>query len=93
MRTIKDLLLFDKTTDPCLPEVAQFSLQHITNSESFENVKTCSILYKKLSEEERAKVLDETLSVANQVMNLERTVFIMMFNAKEQLLMNFTRKA
>ena len=29
---------------------------------------------KKLSEKERAKVLDETLSVANQVMNLERTV-------------------
>ena len=36
---IKDLLLLDKTTAPCLPEVAQFSLQHITNSESFENVK------------------------------------------------------
>lgn len=93
VRTIKDLLLLDKTTDPCLPEVAQFSLQHITNSESFENVKKLvPSSIKKLSEEERAKVLDETLSVANQVMNLERTVFIMMFNAKEQLLMNFYKK-
>ncbi|MGX5519308.1 hypothetical protein [Bacillus cereus] len=93
VRTIKDLLLLDKTTDSCLPEVAQFSLQHITNSESFENIKNLvppSI--KKLSEEERAKVLDETLSVANQVMNLERTVFIMMFNAKEKILMDSYKK-
>lgn len=93
VRTIKDLLLLDKTTDPCLPEVAQFSLQHITNSESFENVKNLvPSSIKKLSEEERAKVLDETLSVANQVMNLERTVFIMMFNAKEKILMDSYKK-
>ena len=93
VRTIKDLLLLDKTTDPCLPEVAQFSLQHITNSESFENVKNhVPTSIKKLSEEERAKVLDETLSVANQIMNLERTVFIMMFNAKEKILMDSYKK-
>ncbi|MED1406000.1 hypothetical protein P4U07_25000 [Bacillus mycoides] len=93
VRTIKDLLLLDKTTDPCLPEVAQFSLQHITNSESFENVKNLvPSSMKKLSEEERAKVLDETLSVANQIMNLERTVFIMMFNAKEKILMDAYKK-
>nr|WP_255287637.1 hypothetical protein [Bacillus toyonensis] len=77
VRTIKDLLLLDKTTDPYLPDVAQFSFQHITNSESFENVKNLvPSSIKKLSEEERAKMLDETLSVANQIMNLERTVFI-----------------
>ncbi|MBJ7961448.1 hypothetical protein JDS77_27930 [Bacillus cereus group sp. N28] len=93
VRTIKDLLLLDKTTDPCLPEVAQFSLQHITNSESFENVKNLvPSSIKKLSEEERTKVLDETLSVANQIMNLERTVFIMMFNAKEKILMDAYKK-
>ncbi|HFF1840429.1 hypothetical protein P4K54_23585 [Bacillus cereus] len=93
VRTIKDLLLLDKTTDPCLPEVAQFSLQHITNSESFENIKNLvPSSIKKLSEEERAKVLDETLSVANQIMNLERTVFIMMFNAKEKILMDSYKK-
>ncbi|EEK72558.1 hypothetical protein bcere0007_29610 [Bacillus mycoides] len=93
VRTIKDLLLLDKTTEPCLPEVAQFSLQHITNSESFENVKNLvPSSIKKLSEEERAKVLDETLSVANQIMNLERTVFIMMFNAKEKILMDAYKK-
>ncbi|PFV87499.1 hypothetical protein [Bacillus thuringiensis] len=93
VRTIKDLLLLDKTTDPCLPEVAQFSLQHIINSESFENVKNLvPSSIKKLSEEERAKVLDETLSVANQIMNLERTVFIMMFNAKEKILMDSYKK-
>nr|WP_242477444.1 hypothetical protein [Bacillus cereus group sp. N8] len=46
----------------------------------------------KLSEEERAKVLDETLSVANQIMNLERTVFIMMFNEKEKILMDSYKK-
>ncbi|MCH5477026.1 hypothetical protein L4A40_28570 [Bacillus cereus] len=93
VRTIKDLLLLDKTTDPCLPEVAQFSLQHITNSESFENVKNLvPSSIKKLSEEEREKLLDETLSVANQVMNLERTVFIMMFNAKEKILMDSYKK-
>ncbi|PEE38113.1 hypothetical protein CN271_32425 [Bacillus cereus] len=93
VRTIKDLLLLDKTTDPCLPEVAQFSLQHITNSESFENVKNLvPSSIKKLSEEERAKVLDETLSVANQIMNLERTVFIMMFNVKEKILMDSYKK-
>ncbi|GIX59978.1 hypothetical protein BPADB04_50080 [Bacillus paranthracis] len=93
VRTIKDLLLLDKTTDPCLPEVAQFSLQHIINSESFENVKNLvPSSIKKLNEEERAKVLDETLSVANQVMNLERTVFIMMFNAKEKILMDSYKK-
>ncbi|PGV86875.1 hypothetical protein [Bacillus thuringiensis] len=93
VRTIKDLLLLDKTTDPCLPEVALFSLQQITNSESFENVKNLvPSSIKKLSEEERAKVLDETLSVANQIMNLERTVFIMMFNAKEKILMDSYKK-
>lgn len=93
VRTIKDLLLLDKTTDPCLPEVAQFSLQHIINSESFENVKNLvPSSIKKLNEEERAKVLDETLSVANQVMNLERTVFIMMFNTKEKILMDSYKK-
>ncbi|MEK5017411.1 hypothetical protein MHB57_28945 [Bacillus sp. FSL L8-0315] len=93
VRTIKNLLLLDKTTDPCLPEVAQFSLQHITNSESFENVKNLvPSSIKKLSEEERAKVLDETLSVANQIMNLERTVFIMMFNVKEKILMDSYKK-
>ena len=93
VRTIKDLLLLDKTTDPCLPEVAQFSLQHIINSESFENVKNLvPSSIKKLNEEERAKVLDETLSVANQIMNLERTVFIMMFNAKEKILMDSYKK-
>ncbi|HDR6245967.1 TPA: hypothetical protein QCU24_003750 [Bacillus cereus] len=93
VRTIKDLLLLDKTTDPCLPEVAQFSLQHIINSESFENVKNLvPSSIKKLNEEERAKVLDETLSVANQIMNLERTVFIMMFNAKEKILMDAYKK-
>lgn len=93
VRTIKDLLLLDKTTDPCLPEVAQFSLQHIMNSESFENVKKLvPSSIKKLSEEERAKVLDETLSVANQIMNLERTVFIMMFNTKEKILMDAYKK-
>uniref|UniRef100_UPI001EDFEFAD hypothetical protein n=1 Tax=Bacillus thuringiensis TaxID=1428 RepID=UPI001EDFEFAD len=47
---------------------------------------------KKLSEEERAKVLDETLSVVNQVMNLERTVFTMMFNAKKKILMDAYKK-
>lgn len=89
VQTIKDLLLLDKTTDPCLPEVAQFSLQHIINSESFENVqKLVPSSIEKLSEEERAKVLDETLSVVNQILNLERTVFIMMFNAKEKILMD-----
>ncbi len=93
VRTIKDLLLLDKTTDPCLPEVTQFSLQHIMNSESFENVKKLvPSSIKKLSEEERAKVLDETLSVANQIMNLERTVFIMMFNTKETILMDAYKK-
>ncbi|MED3197999.1 hypothetical protein [Bacillus toyonensis] len=93
VRTIKDVLLLDKTTDPCLPEVAQFSLQHIINSESFENVKSfVPSSMKKLNEEERAKVLDETLSVANQIMNLERTVFIMMFNAKEKILMDAYKK-
>ncbi|PHE31212.1 hypothetical protein [Bacillus toyonensis] len=93
VRTIKDVLLLDKATDPCLPEVAQFSLQHIINSESFENVKNfVPSSMKKLSEEERAKVLDETLSVANQIMNLERTVFIMMFNAKEKILMEAYKK-
>lgn len=93
VRTIKDLLSLDKTTAPCLPEVAQFSLQHIINSESFENVqKLVPSSMKKLSEEERAKVLDETLSVANQVMNLERTVFIMMFNTKEKILMDYYKK-
>ncbi|MGY1465774.1 hypothetical protein ACW4EZ_31615 (plasmid) [Bacillus toyonensis] len=93
VRTIKDVLLLDKATDPCLPEVAQFSLQHIINSESFENVKNfVPSSMKKLSEEERAKVLDETLSVANQIMNLERTVFIMMFNAKEKILMDSYKK-
>ncbi|KAB2355900.1 hypothetical protein [Bacillus toyonensis] len=93
VRTIKDVLLLDKTTDPCLPEVAQFSLQHIINSKSFENVKNLvPSSMKKLSEEERAKVLDETLSVANQIMNLERTVFIMMFNAKEKILMDSYKK-
>lgn len=93
VRTIKDVLLLDKTTDPCLPEVAQFSLQHIINSESFENVKNLvPSSMKKLSEKERAKVLDETLSVANQIMNLERTVFIMMFNAKEKILMDAYKK-
>ncbi|OUB64374.1 hypothetical protein [Bacillus thuringiensis] len=93
VRTIKDLLLLDKTTDPCLPEIAQFSLQHIINSKSFENVKNLvPSSMKKLSEEERAKVLDETLSVANQIMNLERTVFIMMFNAKEKILMAAFKK-
>lgn len=93
VQTIKDVLLLDKTTDPCLPEVAQFSLQHIINSESFENVKNLvPSSMKKLSEEERAKVLDETLSVANQVMNLELTVFIMMFNAKEKILMDAYKK-
>ncbi|PRT36972.1 hypothetical protein [Bacillus wiedmannii] len=93
VRTIKDVLLLDKATDPCLPEVAQFSLQHIINSESFENVKNfVPSSMKKLSEEERAKVLDETLSVANQIMNLERTVFIMMFNAKEKILMDAYKK-
>ncbi len=89
VRTIKDLLLLDKTTDPCLPEVVQFSLQHIINSESFENVKNLvPSSMKKLSEEERAKVLDEILSIANNIMNLERTVFIMMFNEKEKILMD-----
>lgn len=39
VRMIKNLLLLDKTTDSCLPDVAQFSLQHITKSESFVNVK------------------------------------------------------
>lgn len=93
VRTIKDLLLLDKTTDPCLPEVAQFSLQHFTNSESFENVKNLvPSSMKKLCEEERAKVLDETLTVANQIMNLERTVFMMMFNAKEKILMDAYKK-
>ncbi|PRT14432.1 hypothetical protein C6353_24785 [Bacillus toyonensis] len=93
VRTIKNVLLLDKATDPCLPEVAQFSLQHIINSESFENVKNfVPSSMKKLSEEERAKVLDETLSVANQIMNLERTVFIMMFNAKEKILMDAYKK-
>ncbi|HDV8363765.1 TPA: hypothetical protein RKT18_004901 [Bacillus cereus] len=93
VRTIKDLLLLDKTTNPCLPEVAHFSLQHIINSESFENVKKLvPSSMKKLSEEERAKVLDETLSVANQIMNLERTVFIMMFNTKEKILMDSYKK-
>ncbi|PEM45378.1 hypothetical protein COF80_20175 [Bacillus toyonensis] len=93
VRTIEDVLLLDKTTDPCLPEVAQFSLQHIINSESFENVKNLvPSSMKKLSEEARAKVLDETLSVANQIMNLERTVFIMMFNAKEKILMDAYEK-
>ncbi|HDX9494843.1 TPA: hypothetical protein ROX80_005727 [Bacillus thuringiensis] len=93
VRTIKDVLLLDKATDPCLPEVAQFSLQHIINSKSFENVKNfVPSSMKKLSEEERAKVLDETLSVANQIMNLERTVFIMMFNAKEKILMDAYKK-
>ncbi|WP_242312063.1 hypothetical protein [Bacillus cereus group sp. BfR-BA-01331] len=93
VRAIKDLLLLDKTTDPCLPEVSQFSLQHIINSESFENVKSLvPSSMKKLSEEERAKVLDETLSVANQIMNLERTVFIMMFNEKEKILMDSYKK-
>ncbi|MES1053961.1 hypothetical protein FOA24_34690 [Bacillus thuringiensis] len=84
VRTIKDLLLLDKTTDPCLPD---------TNSKPFENVKNLvPSSIKKLSEEERAKVLDETLSVANQIMNLERTVFIMMFNAKEKILMDSYKK-
>lgn len=93
VRTIRDVLLLDKTTDPCLPEVAQFSLQHIINSESFENVKNLvPSSMKKLSEEERAKVLNEILSVVNQIMNLERTVFIMMFNAKEKILMDAYKK-
>ncbi|PFF15455.1 hypothetical protein CN324_27270, partial [Bacillus anthracis] len=54
VRTIKDLLLLDKTANPCLPEVAQFSLQHIINSESFVNVKKLvPSSMKKLNEENR----------------------------------------
>ncbi|MBJ8030714.1 hypothetical protein [Bacillus cereus group sp. N21] len=93
VRAIKDLFLLDRTTDPCLPDVAQFSLQHIIKSESFENVKNLvPSSIRKLSDEERAKVLDETLNVVNQIMNLERTVFVMMFNSKEQILMDFYKK-
>lgn len=93
VRAIKDLFLLDRTTDPCLPDVAQFSLQHIIKSESFENIKKLvPSSIRKLTDEERAKILDETLSVVNQIMNLERTVFIMMFNSKEQVLMDFYKK-
>ncbi|MGG3652562.1 hypothetical protein ABES36_14155 [Bacillus pseudomycoides] len=93
VRAIKDMFLLDKTTDPCLPDVSQFSLQHIIKSESFENIKKLvPSSIRKLTDEERAKILDETLSVVNQIMNLERTVFIMMFNAKEQVLMDFYKK-
>ncbi|PDY47470.1 hypothetical protein [Bacillus pseudomycoides] len=93
VRAIKDMFLLDKTTDPCLPDVSQFSLQHIIKSESFENIKKLvPSSIRKLTDEERAKILDKTLSVVNQIMNLERTVFIMMFNAKEQVLMDFYKK-
>lgn len=93
VRAIKDMFLLDRTTDPCLPDVAQFSLQHIISSESFENIKKLvPSSIRKLTDEERAKVLDETLIVVNQITNLERTVFIMMFNSKEQLLMDFYKK-
>ncbi len=93
VRAIKDLFLLDGTTNPCLPDVAQFSLQHIIQSESFENIKKLiPSSIRKLTDEERAKILDETLSVVNQIMNLERTVFIMMFNSKEQILMDFYKK-
>lgn len=93
VRAIKDLFLLDRTTDPCLPDIAQVSLQHILVSEAFENIKTLvPSSIRKLSDEERAKVLDETLSVVNQVTNLERTVFVMLFNSKEQILMDFYKK-
>lgn len=93
VRAIKDMFLLDRTTDPCLPDVAQFSLQHIIKSESFENIKKLvPSSIRKLTNEERAKVLDETLDVVNQITNLERTVFIMMFNSKEQILMDFYKK-
>ncbi|MBJ8055050.1 hypothetical protein JDS87_24665 [Bacillus cereus] len=93
VRAIKDLFLLDRTTDPCLPDISHLSLQHIVTSESFENIKSLvPSSIRKLNDEERAKILDETLSVVNQIMNLERTVFIMMFNSKEQVLMDFYKK-
>ncbi|WP_235676476.1 hypothetical protein [Bacillus mycoides] len=62
VRVIKDLFLLDRTTEPCLPDVAQFSLQHIISSESFENIKKLvPTSIRKLTNEERTKVLDETL--------------------------------
>ncbi|MFK4427592.1 hypothetical protein [Bacillus sp. RC51] len=36
--------------------------------------------------------MDETLSVANRVLNLECTVFIMMFNEKKEILMGFYKR-
>lgn len=93
VRAIKDLFLLDRTTDPCLPDIAQVSLQHIINSDSFENIKTLvPSSVRKLDDERRANILDETLSTVNKVTNLERTVFVMMFNSKEQLLMDFYKK-
>lgn len=93
IRAIKDMFLLDRTTDPCLPDIAQVSLQHIINSDSFENIKKLvPSSVRKLDDEERANILDETLSIVNKVTNLERTVFVMMFNSKEQLLMDFYKK-
>ncbi|MED1304772.1 hypothetical protein BK704_10730 [[Bacillus thuringiensis] serovar konkukian] len=93
IRAIKDMFLLDRTTDPCLPDIAKVSLQHIINSDSFENIKKLvPSSVKKLDDEKRANILDETLSIVNKVTNLERTVFVMMFNSKEQLLMDFYKK-
>ncbi|MED3087798.1 hypothetical protein P4379_16685, partial [Bacillus toyonensis] len=59
VRAIKDLFLLDRTTDPCLPDIAQVSLQQIINSDSFENIKTLvPSSVRKLDDERRANILD-----------------------------------
>nr|WP_255302491.1 hypothetical protein [Bacillus toyonensis] len=63
------------------------------NPDLFENIKTLvPSSVRKLDDEKRANILDETLSIVNKVTNLERTVFVMMFNSKEQILMDFYKK-
>lgn len=90
LKEMADLLAFDHQEKPCLPLIAIQQVKELYTDEDYQDFAAITAeQLQKLNQEDRAEVLEYTLQLINEVKDMHRTIFIMMYQNKQDTLMEF----
>lgn len=94
VQNIQDLYSLDmENPAPALPEISLVLLSRHCNSDSYsELMKISTSDMKNMEQIEREAFLNNSLEVYEEIENLFRTIFIMLFNSNKELLDNYLKE-
>ncbi|EEK91808.1 MULTISPECIES: hypothetical protein [Bacillus] len=88
-----ELLFLDAEDEPCLPPIACFMVKELQTNKEYQTFATMTDeQLQKLNQVDREEILESTLQIINEITNLQRTMFVMLHQNKEDILIGFYQK-